>query len=334
MKAWVVAAVLAFAPAAWAQQRQQVYNPEPPPALGPFSLGMSLADARAGLPGAEWTVYEDAEHQRASMRTREAVAELYGVRFHAQLAFTGDAATLVHFSNELQLSQDGCRDQHRAMVEEWMRTRAPFTQRANWHFFFQDPFGPRGHVEGDTFVSATNTAARGAAQTIHLEGVQYDSVILVHDGSHYGQMYYSASGAHGRITAHSITTGGANLCRINVSMTRRSTGGTSPSGERLTELLAAATLVRPPIYVDQPSPYDVQRFYPPRALSEDVQGMAQLSCLVLADGALACVVLREEPVDYAFGEAGLRIVRGYRVDTFAIAPGNRVNIIPRFVLPD
>lgn len=331
MKAWVAAAALAFASTAWAEP---FYNPEQPGPLGPFALGMSLADARAALPGAAWTVHEDAEHQRASMRTRDAVAELYGVGFHAQLAFTGDAATLVHFNTELPLSREDCRTRHGAMVEEWMRTRAPFTERGNWFFFFQDPFGPRGHVEGDTFVPAPNLVTRGVAQTVTVEGVPYNSVILVHDGSQYGQMYYAASGVHGRITAHSITTGGAAICRLNVTMTRRSTAGTAPSGERLTELLAAATLIRPPIYVDQPSPYDVQRFYPPRALAGDVEGMVQLSCLVLADGALACAILREEPLEYGFGEAGLRIVRGYRVDTFAIAPGNRVNIIPRFQLPD
>ncbi len=328
MKAWILAAAWAFAPAAWAQQ---LYDPPPVPALGPLSLGMSEAEARAAV-GAEWDTYADAEHLRASMRTRDAAVELYGVDFHAQLAFTADAATLVHFTRELQLSQEACRDRHRTMVEGWMRTRAPFTQRDNWFFFYEDPFGPRGRVEGDQFIYATFVAVRGVTETVRVEGVQYDSVILVHDGAQYGQLYYSASGAHGRITAHSITTGAADLCRLTVTMSRRSSAGTAPGGERLTELLAGATLIRPPVYVDQPSQYEVQRFYPQRALSMDVQGMAQLNCLVLADGALACVAEEETPPEYGFGEAALRIVRTYRVDTFAIAPGNRVNIVSRFFL--
>lgn len=329
MRAWVFAAALAFAPAAWAQQ---VYNPAPPPPLGPFSLGMSLDDARAAVPGAEWESFIDEETQRASMYTRGEAVELYGLRFRAQLAFTSGAATLAHFTTEVQLSPEGCRDQHRAMVEQAMLTRAPFTQRDNWFYFFHDPDAPRGHADGDVWVSAPNTPVFGVAQTVRDERVQFDSVILVHNGRAHGQMFYSAAGAHGKITAHSITRGEESVCRLVVSMARRA-AGQMPSPERLAERLAVAELVRPPIYVDTPSGWEVQRYYPEIALSREVQGMARLSCLVLADGALACVVLQEDPIDFEFGQAALRIVRSYRIDTFAIAPGNRLNIVPRFMLP-
>lgn len=331
MRALVLAAALAFAPTAWAQVTYS--PPAPAPPLGGFSLGMSEREARAVLPDAAWDGYAEDDRSRVSIRSRTRDVSLSGLQFYAQLAFTENAAALVRLDTEVALSPEGCRDQHRAMVEEAMLTRAPFTQRDNWFVFYHDPDAPRGHVEGDTFVPAPNTPVYGVAQTVRDPRVQFDSVILEHNGSAQGQMYYLASGSHGKITAHSITRGNASVCRIVVSLSQRATAP-MPTPERLAERLAAAELIRPPVYVDTPSAWEVQRYYPARAMDREVEGMAQLSCLVLADGALACVVLMEEPIDFGFGEAALRIVRGYRIDTFAIAPGNRVNIVPRFMLPD
>lgn len=307
----------------------QVQAFAPPAPFGPLTLGMSSEAARSALPGAEW----DASWRAPAL-------DLHGLSFRAQIAFAADSATLLHLTTDQRLSEAGCREQHRAIVEAEMRQRSPFTQRHGWHHFYHDPDAPRGHFEGNEFIAAPNTPVAAVAETLIDPRVQFNSVVLSYDGSAHGQWFYSAQGTGGEISAHSITREGETTCRITMSASNpRAPGGlrlsATPEGAvRLAERLATAERVGGQTYLDTPSGYDFSRHYPGPALEANVSGVARLNCLVLADGALDCVVQEETPPDYQFGAAAQRIVRGFRVDVFATAPGQRIQLNTRFVLPD
>ena len=88
----------------------------------------------------------------------------------------------------------------------------------------------------------------------------------------------------------------------------------------------------PPAYLVRPTGYDFSRYYPSRAMQQEVSGNVRLDCLVLADGALDCMVREETPPEYEFGAAAMRIARGFRVSVFDVAPGKRLSVGIRFLL--
>jgi protein TonB len=65
-------------------------------------------------------------------------------------------------------------------------------------------------------------------------------------------------------------------------------------------------------------PRDLDRYYPRRALSMNVQGQVMLDCLVNVEGALACQVVSETPAGWGFGAAAVRISEDY-----AMVPATR-----------
>lgn len=83
-----------------------------------------------------------------------------------------------------------------------------------------------------------------------------------------------------------------------------------------TELPVAFTPAQPPVVTD-PSwtrrPRNLERFYPVRARQLGIEGEVTLDCVVSAEGALGCVVARETPPGWGFGDAALRISREHRM---------------------
>jgi protein TonB len=80
-------------------------------------------------------------------------------------------------------------------------------------------------------------------------------------------------------------------------------------------LMGASTVDRPMI-VDPHwlrRPRDLARYYPRRAVERGIEGEVVLDCLVTVDGALACAVISEAPVNWGLGEAALRIARDHRM---------------------
>lgn len=65
-------------------------------------------------------------------------------------------------------------------------------------------------------------------------------------------------------------------------------------------------------------PRDLERYYPRRAMANNVRGEVVLDCLVDVAGALGCRVISETPANWGFGEAALRISRDY-----AMVPASR-----------
>ncbi len=72
------------------------------------------------------------------------------------------------------------------------------------------------------------------------------------------------------------------------------------------DITRMAHVVKSAEIVAKPSNAQVQAAYPPRALDDQVQGGAQIECVVLLSGKLAeCHVYDEQPTGYGFGQAAL-----------------------------
>ena len=98
--------------------------------------------------------------------------------------------------------------------------------------------------------------------------------------------------------------------------------GTAPAAEAPPPSAAAAAAepLRPPAVIERPewvrrpSGDEMADAYPERALRLDIDGRARLSCRVAASGALAaCDIVSEDPPEYGFGGAALRLSRFFRM---------------------
>ena len=69
-----------------------------------------------------------------------------------------------------------------------------------------------------------------------------------------------------------------------------------------------------PDWVRRPSGEDLARYFPDRASRNSISGRATINCQVTASGGLeGCSVVSEDPADYGFGEAALRMSRLFRM---------------------
>ena len=72
-----------------------------------------------------------------------------------------------------------------------------------------------------------------------------------------------------------------------------------------------------------------QRYYPPRALSNGVEGRVVLDCVIRENAPRTCQVLYESPDSYGFGDAALRIACHFRVDEPGSDEGEPSGNLPR-----
>ncbi len=84
---------------------------------------------------------------------------------------------------------------------------------------------------------------------------------------------------------------------------------------------------------------DVARYYPERALRDEIEGSAELLCLIDIGGQLRpCVVISETPADNMFGLASTRIARSIRTTPKAadgrVAAGRTTRVKLSFRLPE
>lgn len=74
-----------------------------------------------------------------------------------------------------------------------------------------------------------------------------------------------------------------------------------------------------PDWTHMPTAADLAQYYPRRAMKRGVEGFAAIRCRVERAGALsACVVLRETPEGYGFGEATLRLAPMFRMRPMSV----------------
>ncbi len=341
MKHLILALAVAAIP--MAAHAQQTVPPRTLAPVGPYTFGMSMEAARAAsAPGAEWDIIDDDVLQRGSIRSRTPALQMHDTQFRVHLSYAANALTFVRLSTELPLARADCAARHRALVEAEMPTRGPFSGRPYWHRFYHEPEAPSGRMEGDEFIAAPSEAVNGTTTTISDPAGGYNSVIVSFAGAETDQAFYVAIYWQGEIAARWFNRAGSPVCSLAIqgSNQRGSSGGFKPSSgpsgaERLAERLAAASFIRPLVYLTSPEGSDFARHYPPRAMDQELGGDVTLSCLILADGELDCAVAAETPPDMGFGEAAQRIARANRIDVFAgDFVGKRTELTTRFRMGD
>ncbi len=311
------------------------------PQLGAFRMGMSPQEVRTAVPGAEWEVVDDVDLRRGSLRSRGAILDMHGASFRAQLAYDANGVALIRLSAELALDLPQCATRHRAIVEAEMPTMGPFYGREFWYRFYQNPDAPMGRMDGDAFVPSQSTAVGAQVTTVANPALQYNSIIESFEAPKLAQSFQRASNLYVEVSAFSFPRLGAPVCQLVIqSADRRTSGRARPrdgagGAERLAQRLVETGLVRLVTYLTRPDPMSVTRFYPGRAMHEEVSGDVVMDCLILADGLLDCSLRTETPPEMGFGEAALRVAFGYRVDVFAEnAVGKRTEVVIRFRLPE
>jgi protein TonB len=74
-------------------------------------------------------------------------------------------------------------------------------------------------------------------------------------------------------------------------------------------------LIRDPTWVSRPSAAEMARFYPARAIDENLAGQAVLSCPVTAAGRLiGCRIVSETPTGAGFGEAAVKLSAFFKMN--------------------
>lgn len=73
-------------------------------------------------------------------------------------------------------------------------------------------------------------------------------------------------------------------------------------------------VIRSPAWLKKPGAREYARFYPDSALRREVGGLATLSCMVTASGAVRdCQVVSETPAEEGFGAAALKLAPYFRM---------------------
>jgi protein TonB len=98
-------------------------------------------------------------------------------------------------------------------------------------------------------------------------------------------------------------------------------------------------IIRNPVWISRPTPEQVGRLYPERAVARGVTGSATLWCGIRANGTMTdCQIVDESPAGWRFGNAALSMAQYFRISPRTVdgkpVEGSRVRIPVIFSLPD
>lgn len=98
-------------------------------------------------------------------------------------------------------------------------------------------------------------------------------------------------------------------------------------------------IIRNPVWISRPTPEQVGRLYPERAIARGVTGSATLWCGIRANGTMTdCQVVDESPAGWRFGEAALSMAQYFRISPKTVdgkpVEGSRVRIPVVFSLAE
>lgn len=81
-------------------------------------------------------------------------------------------------------------------------------------------------------------------------------------------------------------------------------------------IAAPPAFIADPVWRRKPTGDDFARFYPDAALRLNLQGRGVVECRVTASGEMSeCLVLGETPAGVGFGDATLRLVQSFKMET-------------------
>jgi hypothetical protein len=264
--------------------------------IGPYRFGMSVAQARATAPNANWT----AERQDSREVLTGGPRIILGASMNAALVFVDDSLRRLVLVAVVEGDCSGA-------VSELVEALEPLYGR----FGALSPAA----LEESRPTQVARTAQGSEVRTHEVEG-QGATV----SSARYGDMYVLVQGR--------TAAGAENSCRITVTLGPQSDWARSQPRAGLTwaQLDAAESLVDV-TWRRRPNAGSFERAFPLNALRRGIDGATVLDCLVMESGRLNCLVASEQPTGWGFGDAALDVARDFRVDlSGAPAVGHRVRI--------
>ena len=131
----------------------------------------------------------------------------------------------------------------------------------------------------------------------------------------------------GELTANEDVNIQVRRATVHAIIGDNGAGTGSGSGTGAGQGRGGGTLWRRAEWIQKPNDADFQRFWPPKASSRRIGGVAILACIVPRPGPVqTCRVWRETPRGYGFGKAAMAMTPLFRIRPVAANREDRADI--------
>ena len=299
-----------------------------PATFGPYREGMSMDEARATAPGAQWELYRPPGGTSGTLDGPRIVVG--GASFMSRLMFTSNgqldvAAGLYSIkmvAAPAASDAQACAGSIAPVLDELVRRYGPF-----------DAPDPAAQTVG----SPLRLSGGGSVPVTERTRPMSDFTVLqVSAGANWGAVKLSAFATHSTYRRGSQTSAAceasidwepgapARAARARAAVERAAVAAAKRDPARLGE--APIIPLSSVTFVQRPGGQDFARAYPSRAVERERGGMVVLDCLIGPSGTLDCAVQSEEPIGWGFADAALRLVPLYRVAPGPAVVGKRIQI--------